>query len=123
MSIIHWLQFALVCLMGAMSPGPSLALIIRNSINYNRYSGIISSIGHGLGIFLYAIVTVAILEIIIQYSEKIFFVIQILGSIFLLILGFFFIFEKNENKNAEKYKIHSSSFYQGFIIAIINCLI
>ena len=31
MTFIFWLQFATVCIAGAMSPGPSLALIIRNS--------------------------------------------------------------------------------------------
>ena len=29
MTFIFWLQFATVCVAGAMSPGPSLALIIR----------------------------------------------------------------------------------------------
>ena len=54
MNFFTWSQLALVCLLGAMSPGPSLALIIRNSINYNRLSGFLSSIGHGLGIGIYA---------------------------------------------------------------------
>ena len=49
MTFIFWLQFALVCIAGAMSPGPSLALIIRNSVTINRYAGILTSIGHGIG--------------------------------------------------------------------------
>ena len=85
MSFFVWSQLALVCLLGAMSPGPSLALIIRNSINYNRLSGILASIAHGLGICIYATITVVLLEFIIQNSEKIFFFIQICGSIFLIV--------------------------------------
>ena len=54
MTFFLWSQFAIVCLLGAMSPGPSLALIIRNSISFNRISGIISAIAHGLGICVYA---------------------------------------------------------------------
>jgi len=120
MTFFLWSQFALVCLLGAMSPGPSLALIIRNSINFNRMSGIIASIAHGLGICVYATVTIIVLEFILRNSETIFFVIQICGSLFLIILGLIFIFKKNnENKN-DTYQIHSSSFAQGFIIAIIN---
>ena len=72
MNFFTWSQLVLVCLLGAMSPGPSLALIIRNSINYNRLSGILSSIGHGLGIGIYAFVTVILLEFILQNSERIF---------------------------------------------------
>jgi len=120
MTFFLWSQFAIVCLLGAMSPGPSLALIIRNSINFNRTSGIVASIAHGLGICVYATVTIIVLEFILRNSETIFFVIQICGSLFLIILGLIFIFKKNnENKN-DTYQIHSSSFTQGFIIAIIN---
>ena len=120
MTFFLWSQFALVCLLGAMSPGPSLALIIRNSINFNRMSGIIASIAHGLGICVYATVTVIVLEFILRNSETIFFVIQICGSLFLIILGLIFIFKKNNENQIETYQIHSSSFAQGFIIAIIN---
>ena len=120
MTFFLWSQFAIVCLLGAMSPGPSLALIIRNSINFNRMSGIIASIAHGLGIFVYAIVTVIVLEFILRNSKTIFFVIQICGSLFLIILGLIFIFKKNNENQIETYQIHSSSFAQGFIIAIIN---
>ena len=86
MSFFVWSQLALVCLLGAMSPGPSLALIIQNSIKYNRLSGILASIAHGLGIFIYATITVVLLELIIQNSEKIFFFIQICGAVFLILL-------------------------------------
>ena len=120
MTFFLWSQFALVCLLGAMSPGPSLALIIRNSISYNRMSGIIASVAHGLGICVYATVTVIVLEFILRNSETIFFVIQICGSLFLVILGLIFILKKNDEKQIETSQIHSSSFAQGFIIAIIN---
>ena len=120
MTFFLWSQFALVCLLGAMSPGPSLALIIRNSINFNRMSGIIASIAHGLGICVYATVTVIVLEFILRNSETIFFVIQICGSLFLIILGLIFIFKKNNENQNDTYQIHSNSFAQGFMIAIIN---
>jgi len=120
MTFFLWSQFAIVCLLGAMSPGPSLALIIRNSINFNRMSGILAAIAHGLGICVYATVTVIVLEFILRNSETIFFVIQICGSLFLIILGLIFIFKKNNENQIETYQIHSSSFTQGFIIAIIN---
>ena len=120
MTFFLWSQFAIVCLLGAMSPGPSLALIIRNSINYNRTSGIIASIAHGLGICVYATLTVIVLEFILRNSETIFFVIQICGSLFLIILGLTFVFKKNNENQNDTYQIHSNSFAQGFFIAIVN---
>ena len=101
MTFFLWSQFAIVCLLGAMSPGPSLALIIRNSISYNRMSGIIASVAHGLGICVYATVTVIVLEFILRKSEIIFFAIQICGSLFLIILGLIFIFKKNNEIQKE----------------------
>ena len=112
MTFFLWIQFALVCLLGAMSPGPSLALIINNSINYNRTSGIIASIAHGLGIFVYATITIVALEFILQNNEKFFFIIQILGSFFLIFLGLLFIFKKDNEKDNEKDKINATSFAQ-----------
>tara|TARA_Y100000590_G_scaffold309795_1_gene349936 strand:+ start:2854 stop:3468 length:615 start_codon:yes stop_codon:yes gene_type:complete len=120
MTFFVWSQFALVCLLGAMSPGPSLALIINNSIQYNRISGIIASIAHGLGIFIYATSTVIILEFILRNSETIYFIIQVFGSIFLMFLGLFFLFKKINDKELGNNKINSNSFVQGFVIAIIN---
>ncbi len=120
MNLIIWSQFALVCLLGAMSPGPSLGLIIRNSLNYSRVAGILASLGHGLGIGLYAFFTVMILNFIKKNSEVIFFIIQICGSFFLIVLGFIFIFQKNNETNFEISKIHYNSFFQGLVIAIVN---
>ena len=120
MSLFTWIQFALVCLLGAMSPGPSLVIIIRNSINYNRLAGIVTSVGHGVGIGVYATITVIGLGIIIKTSEKIFAIIQFSGSIFLIFLGFIFIFKKNNEDEINGYNINYSSFAQGFIVAVIN---
>ena len=110
MTCFLWSQFAIVCLLGAMSPGPSLALIIHNSINFNRMSGIIASIAHGIGICVYATVTVIVLEFILKNSETIFFVIHIFGSSFLIILGLIFIFKKNNGNEIETYQIKSNFF-------------
>ena len=57
MDLSSWLQLALVCLIGAMSPGPSLAVVIGNSLSFGRLYGIFTSLGHGVGIGWWAIVT------------------------------------------------------------------
>ena len=120
MNFFIWIQFAVVCLLGAMSPGPSVAVIIGNSLNYGRFSGILTSIGHGLGIALYAFVAVIGLGFIIVKYEYLFLIIQIFGSFFLILLGILFIIN-DVNYNYEKnIKINTNSFIKGFIIAIIN---
>ena len=94
MNLYIWFQFALVCIIGAMSPGPSLAVVIRNNINYNRIAGIMTSIGHGLGVAVYATLALIGLGFILQTNQTLFLLIQILGLIFLFFLGLLFIFQK-----------------------------
>lgn len=122
MSFFVWSQFALVCIIGAMSPGPSLSLVIRNNITFNRLAGIMTSIGHGLGIAVYATMAVFGLGLILQTNQNLFLIIQVLGLIFLFFLGILFIFQKKskeitkENQNQNQI----NSFFQGFLIAVIN---
>ena len=120
MTLIFWLQFAAVCIAGAMSPGPSLALIIRNSTKYNRLGGIMSALGHGLGMGVYAVFAVTGLSIIILANIYIFKSIQIVGIIFLFIYGILFIFQKNEKINIDDNQNKLNSFLQGFSISILN---
>jgi len=120
MSFFLWSQFAIVCIIGAMSPGPSLAVVIRNNINYNRLAGILTSIGHGLGIGVYATLAILGLGIILQTNQTIFLIIQILGLVFLFFLGLLFIIQKNSEEKIEGNPNQLNSFLQGFSIAIIN---
>ena len=120
MSFFLWSQFAIVCIIGAMSPGPSLAVVIRNNINYNRLAGILTSIGHGLGIGVYATLAILGLGIILQTNQTIFLIIQILGLVFLFCLGLLFIIQKNSEEKIEVNPNQLNSFLQGFSIAIIN---
>ena len=120
MSLFIWFQFALVCTIGAMSPGPSLAVVIRNNINYNRLAGIMTSIGHGLGIGVYATLAVLGLGFILQTNQTLFLLIQILGLIFLFFLGLLFIFQKQSEEKINSDQNQLNSFLQGFLVAIIN---
>ncbi len=120
MTLIFWFQFAAVCIAGAMSPGPSLALIIRNSTKYNRLGGIMSAVGHGLGMGVYAIFAVTGLSIIILTNFYVFKSIQIVGIVFLFVFGILFIFQKNEKINIDDSQNNLNSFLQGFSISILN---
>ena len=103
-----WIQFAAICIVGAMSPGPSLALIIRNSIKYGRVSGLLSSIGHALGIGIYAAISVVGLQLILINNIFVFNTIQFCGSVFLLILGILFLKNSGEELSID-HKVHMIS--------------
>ncbi|MDC6448077.1 LysE family translocator [Alphaproteobacteria bacterium] len=115
-----WIQFASICIVGAMSPGPSMALIIRNSIKFGRLSGLLSSVGHAIGIGIYAAISIAGLQLILISNIIIFNTIQFCGSIFLLILGILFLKKSGETLSIEDEQKSLNSFFQGFAISILN---
>jgi len=125
MNITQWSQLVLICIMGAMSPGPSLAVILRNTLSGGRTKGIMSGIGHGFGITFYAVVAVSGLIALINTIPNFFSVAQIAGSFFLIWIGgkmIFSFFKKdyaaNENMSS-KNSVHQG-FLEGFLIAFLN---
>ena len=121
MTLITFVQVFTVCLLGAMSPGPSMAVVINNAIFKGRYNGILTSIGHGIGIAVYATFAVLGIGLIIKTNIFVFNGLKILSIIFLIFIGLKSIFNKEklnlEKKNIEKNTI---SFLQGFSISILN---
>lgn len=122
MSTITFLQIFFVCLLGAMSPGPSMVVVINNAIFKNRYHGILTSIGHGIGIGIYALFAVLGIGIAIETNLFLFNGIRILSVIFLIYLGVRSIINKTkidfDKKNNTKEG--ATSFLQGFSISILN---
>ena len=121
MTLITFVQVFTVCLLGAMSPGPSMAVVINNAIFKGRYNGILTSIGHGIGIAVYATFAVLGLGLIIETNIFIFNGLKILSIIFLIFIGVKSILSK-EKFNFEKKDIKKNtiSFLQGFSISILN---
>jgi len=121
MTLITFGQVFIVCLLGAMSPGPSMAVVIHNAIFKGRYNGILTSIGHGLGIAIYATFAVLGLGLIIETNIIIFNSLKILSIIFLIFIGMKSILNK-EKLNIEKKDVKEKtiSFLQGFSISILN---
>ena len=121
MSLIVFIQVFFVCLFGAMSPGPSMAVVINNAVFKNRYHGVLTSIGHGLGITIYAIFAVIGIGLIINTNILIFNGMKIISIMFLIYLGFKAITNK-EKVNFENKKLsgRATSFFQGLSIAILN---
>ena len=121
MTLITFVQVLTVCLLGAMSPGPSMAVVIHNAILKGRYNGILTSIGHGIGIAIYATFAVLGLGIIIETNIFIFNSLKILSIIFLIFIGMKSILNK-EKLNLEKKDVKEKtiSFLQGFSISILN---
>ena len=129
MPITDWISLALVCMLGAFSPGPSLAVIFAITRMNGRASGLMAAIGHGLGILLYAFAAATSLSYLITNHADLFFILQMIGAFMLLWLGYKLLkssFSKTKapQEQPEDPKAASKGllggFTTGFIIAAFN---
>ena len=88
MDISSWIQLAVVCFLGAISPGPSLALVIGNTLARGRTYGVVTGLGHAFGIGWWALLTaVGVAEFMVSRSG-ILLGVQALGACLLAYIGF-----------------------------------
>ena len=120
MDINSLLGISFVCAMGAISPGPSLAVVLRNTISGGRTQGVMTGIGHGIGLGIYAFIAVMGLSSLLLANKQIFNLIQWAGALFLIWLAFNMIIYRpagisNDNKGNWR-----RGFLEGFMISFLN---
>ena len=107
--------------MGASSPGPSLIVILRHAVADGRNAGINAAVGHGIGIFIYALVSAIGLSFILTSFPKIFSLVQIFGGIFLLWIGFQVLREGMSKRDLPNFgEDKTSSFILAFLFSLMT---
>ena len=121
MSTLIFLKIFSVCLLGAISPGPSMVVVINNAIFKNRYHGVLTSLGHGIGIGVYALFAVLGIALIIKTNETVFNGMRVISIIFLIYLGIKSIVgRKNLDFDKKDLNGKATSFFQGLSISLLN---
>lgn len=87
MTLTIWLSFFAICLLGAMSPGPSLAVVLKQTISNSRVHGLAACWFHAAGVCLWAIATVSGLAVVISQSQFLYTIITWMGALFLAWMG------------------------------------
>ncbi|MCL1092516.1 LysE family translocator [Shewanella kaireitica] len=87
MSFSAWLGLLAICCLGAMSPGPSLAMVVRHTLGGGRGKGIICAWAHSIGIGVYALVTLLGLAVVLKQAPMVFNGIAIIGALYLAYMG------------------------------------
>ncbi len=120
MDLKSTLVLALVCASGAISPGPSLAVVMRNTMNGGRVQGVITGIGHGIGLTIYAFIAVMGLSSILIGNKILFTCVQMAGSFWLIWIGYNMI--RSSSKELSEHHIESGvkGFAEGFMISFLN---
>ena len=120
---VYWGSVTLACLLGAMSPGPSLAIIVNYSLSQGRLAGVCAALAHGVGIGMFAFATAFGLVVAVDKNPLLFDAIQILGSFFLLLLATKLLFAPLDKQTDIVVATKASlvtAMRDGFLIALIN---
>jgi threonine/homoserine/homoserine lactone efflux protein len=82
-----WLTVLSICVLGAMSPGPSLAVVLRHTLSGGRLNGCLAALAHGAGVGLYALLSSSGLAVLITASPGLFRAFQWAGAGYLAWMG------------------------------------
>ncbi|KJY84555.1 lysine transporter LysE [Vibrio galatheae] len=88
MTLTVWLSLFTISILGAMSPGPSLAAVAKHSLAGGRLNGLAAAWAHAMGIGLYAFITLIGLAVVLQQSPIVFKTISYAGAAYLAYLGY-----------------------------------
>ena len=108
-----------------MSPGPSLAVVLRNTMAGGRSQGVATGIGHGIGFGVYAFLAALGIATALSLHQSTEIVLKWGGTLILIWLGVTFIRHAAkgpvENKAEDGHGPSDvAGFVQGFLIALLN---
>lgn len=123
MTLSAWLSLAAISLLGAATPGPSLAMVVKNTLGGNKFNGILTAWAHALGIGVYALLTLLGLAVVLANTPSLFRFITYAGALYLAWLGINALFSKGSvasKLDAQKATGYMQSMRAGFMISLLN---
>lgn len=108
-----------VFFLGAISPGPSLLMVIRNTIVGGRRRGVLCAVGHGIGFGLYAGVAIFGLIVLLEEAPGVFLGLQWIGIVLLIYYGWL-MWAHSSDESHEDLEGEARGFLEGFSIAFFN---
>jgi len=121
MTLATWMTIVTICILGALSPGPSLALVMKQTLAGGRRNGVVTALAHGLGVGIYAFLSILGLAAIITASPAAFAILQWGGAGYLAWLGVKGLLAKTgSNNELTEAPSSKSAARDGFLIAFLN---
>lgn len=119
------ITITLIIILAAISPGPDFAMVVKNSLQHDRRSGILTALGVSVSLIIHASYCVIGLAIVISKSLLLFSIIKYLGAAYLIYIGTNSLLSKQNMSSNEHHKSHSSSnthnaFLQGLLCNLLN---
>lgn len=120
MTVTDWLTIAGICILGAMTPGPSLAIVLKHTLNSGRSHGIAAGISHGIGVGLYAFACISGLAFVLLASETAFLILQWAGAAYLIWIGIKSLIQRSSHQPLVSPSSTRAAVGDGFMIVFLN---
>ncbi len=119
--MVEILAFALINFLGAMSPGPDFAIVVRYGLTGSRKASILATAGIAAALVVHVLYCVFGIVLLIQNSKVLFSLLHFGGALYLAYLGIRLI-QSGSGKFAkpDPVKIHHKAFRDGFLTNLLN---
>lgn len=97
-----WLALAAVQGAATMSPGPAFAMSVRQTLAHDRRTGILTSVGLGIGVGIHVLFVVLGISVLISKSVMLFNVIKYGGAAYLVYIGIKGLMSKKAAPDSDK---------------------
>lgn len=111
---MNFYYLAIAYTIALISPGPSLAVILKNSMNYSWKKGVFTAFGTVIGILCQAAIVLTFFDYIVQY-ETFYHILGVVLGLYLFFLGYkSFLSIRNIERNLET-KYDACTSYSNFM--------
>ena len=114
------LYFIIASFLVVIVPGPTVSLIIANSLKSGVRAGLLNILGTQIGVLILIFLLALGFEFISLFVDQIIKILRIFGAIYLIILGIVAFKSKINVKNDQAKKYDKRFFLQGFIVILTN---
>ena len=120
MSLSFYLTFLAACVILVIVPGPTVTLIIANSLRHGRRAGLLNVAGTQVGLALTVGVVLAGLASLIAAMGEWFTVVRLAGAAYLVWLGYKLLIAKGDETTNDARAPRGGFFLQGLAVALSN---
>ena len=114
------LAFAGVALVVSISPGPDMALVLRNTLRGGRAAGFRTVAGIAIGLLVWATLSALGIAAVLAASTTVFTVLKLAGAAYLVYLGVQSLRALRRDERIEAPRPAGSPFRQGLVTNLLN---
>ena len=114
------LYFIIASFLVVIVPGPTVSLIIANSLKFGVKAGLLNIFGTQIGVLILILLLALGFEFISPFVDQIIKTVKILGAIYLIILGIITFNSKINLNNNQSEKYNKRFIFQGLIVILTN---